>query len=195
MSSPAKEALTRATTALGRFGRKREGSAAVEFGLTATILASFLAGIVDLTLMSSMNREVERSSALVAALFTSCEAGTSCVTDTIDLYKDRIANTLVQYPKATVSMIQIKKVSGTMLVCSGNTTYLDADVATSAANVFEDNDEGFAVVIQVSYLTFLPFTSSLLTLTSTTVNGVTGPGKTFRSWTTAVRTSTGKVSC
>ncbi|MEA1832242.1 hypothetical protein U8607_09115 [Methylobacterium durans] len=160
----------------------REGSAIVEFALVATTLIYLVAGVIDLVAMSGINREIERASTQLAAAIASCPTGgsTSCVTDTMDLYRTRKANVLMRYPAATLSMAQINEVSGAIKVCAGNLTYLDADVQTSALSLLYDRDVGIVVMIQMDYQTIFPSVTRLFT-------GASLPH--LRGWSVAVQMS------
>ncbi|WP_156399111.1 MULTISPECIES: hypothetical protein [unclassified Methylobacterium] len=179
---------------LRSFGRETGGAVVIEFAMTATILLGLLAMVVDLSMMAGISRDVERSSTQIASLLASCPSG-DCATKTIDWYYDRKVNALVQYPQAKVTLIQAKKVGGTMLPCTGRVTFIDPSVAAKASPVFAENDEGFIVVVEVAYLAFVPYTGALMTLSTATVENVTGKGAVFTSQTSAVRTSTGSASC
>ncbi|WP_336488855.1 TadE/TadG family type IV pilus assembly protein [Methylobacterium nigriterrae] len=166
----------------------RRGGVAVEFAIVATILIAILAGLVDLVTISSINRDIERSSTQIAALLTSCTRSSdqSCLTNTINLYLNREANVLVRYDpnKVRVSIAQISEASGALRICAGNMTYLDSDVSASALNLLGDKDNAIVVLIQIDYTAL--FQSITRAFTGSAVSSL-------RGWTTAVQSSGSNV--
>ncbi|MGU3536753.1 TadE/TadG family type IV pilus assembly protein [Methylobacterium sp. A54F] len=148
----------------GRLGACRRGAAAVEFALLAALLLLLLAGLIDLVGLSGKGRELERASTEIANAIAQCKdtSDGSCVTNTIGLYKNRVANALVLLPAdATLSMVQIAKVGGLLRICAGNATYLDPEVAASANTLLADQDSAIVVLLQASHTAMLPALSRL----------------------------------
>lgn len=161
----------------------------VEFAVLSIILLMFAAAGVDFANISGYNREIERSTTQIAAAITSCPAAkpgenSSCTRDTITQYMDRKANALIRFPAMQVSIIQITKTSGAIRVCSGNGTYLDADIKARALAVLDDKDAAIVVVMSMNYLSFLPVLTSLY---------IGGPAKVLRGFTIAVQAGNAQV--
>lgn len=173
---------------LARWGADRRGAIAVEFAFVATILIGCLAALMDLISISSINRDIERSSTQVANLITSCARSTdqSCVSSTMNAYIARQANGLVRYPAAgvKVSIAQISEAGGALKICAGNMTYLESDVSTSALALLADKDNAIIVIISIDYTPLFPVLTTLFTGSAS---------RTLRGWTTAVQSSGANV--
>ncbi len=162
----------------------RRGGLTVEFAFIATILIAALAGLMDLITMSSMNRDIERSSTQVANVITSCSRSSdqSCVTKTINSYLSRRVNSLVRYSASSVSVsiAQVSKAGTDLRICVGNMTYLETDVAASVQALLADKDNAIVVIISIAYSPIFPVLTKAFT-------GSTG--RTMRGWSTAVQSS------
>ncbi|MFE1600898.1 hypothetical protein [Methylobacterium sp. ID0610] len=165
----------------------------MEFALLATILIALSAAGVDLINLTTLTREIERSTTQLAAAITSCPASStpgyaSCTTDTIKQLTDRKTNALVTLIRLLrdptnqpqLSIIQVNKVNGAIRVCAGTATYLDADINTSALQILGDKDVAIVVLITGTYVPYVGFMSKLFTGTETSA---------LRGYTVAVQVS------
>lgn len=173
---------------IDRFRRSARASVAVEFALLATILLMLFAGLVDFIQISTITRDIERSSTQIGSLIASCSRSSdqSCTTNTMNAYMARQANTLVRYSQnqPTVSMAQISESNNAIKICAGNMTYLESDVSSGALALMSDKDNAIVVVIQIKYVALFPLISRLFTGTT---------GTTLRGWTTTVHSSGSSV--
>ncbi len=141
---------------LDRFLRSRRGTASVEFAIVGSLALLMFAGTHDIVFMVNTKRDVDRASVVIARAMSTCQSS-SCMSDLIDAYITRRANTLVRYPKATIDMYMIQKSNGSVKVCSGTrTTMTESDLLASAGSILRDGDIGAAVVITSTYTSVLP---------------------------------------
>ncbi len=141
---------------LDRFLRSRRGTASVEFAIVGSLALLMFAGTHDIVFMVNTKRDVDRASVVIARAMSTCQSS-SCMSDLIDAYITRRANTLVRYPKATIDMYMIQKSNGSVKVCSGTrTTMTESDLLASAGSIMRDGDIGAAVVITSTYTSVLP---------------------------------------
>ncbi|GJE59860.1 TadE/TadG family type IV pilus assembly protein [Methylobacterium trifolii] len=172
------------------FARDAGGGAIVEFAFLATILLACTAGAVDVISISGFNREIERTTKQVAGLVTSCPSSAtagygSCITDTIQQYTARKANTLIRYPTMALSIVQVNEISGAIRVCTGTATYLESDVQTKALAVLSEKDLAVVVVMSMTYTPLFSAISQIFTGSTTS---------TLRGYTIAVQASN-TVAC
>lgn len=179
----------RGPAVVARFRRSERASVAVEFALLATTLLLLFAGLIDFIQISTITRDIERTSTQIGSLIASCSrlSDQSCTTNTMNAYMARQANTLVRYSQnqPTVSMAQISESNNALKICVGNMTYLESDVSSSALTLMSDKDNAIVVVIQIKYVALFPLISRLFTGTT---------GTTLRGWTTTVYSS-GSSTC
>lgn len=116
----------------------------------------FLAGSIDLVFLVSAGRDLERSSAQIAAMLTTGCNDSECTRARITEYRDRKDNALVLYPNATVRMVTVTKRNNAISVCSGYTTYIDSATQTLALAVLDNDDSAVAVTLELDYVPFLP---------------------------------------
>lgn len=173
---------------VARFRRSGRGSVAVEFALLTTSLLTLFAGLVDFIQISTITRDIERSSTQIGSLIASCSRSSdqSCTTNTMNAYIARQDNALVRYSqnRPTISMAQVSESNGALKICAGNMTYLESDVSASALALMADKDNAIVVVIQIQYVALFPVISRLYTgIASSTIKG----------WTTTVHSSGSNV--
>ncbi|KTS28746.1 hypothetical protein NS228_07935 [Methylobacterium indicum] len=141
---------------LDTFLRSVRGTASVEFAVISSLALLMFMGTHDIVFMVNTKRDVNRASVVIARAMSTCSSS-SCMSDLIDAYIKRRANTFVRYPGATIDMYMIQRSGGTVKVCSGTrTTLTDADVIASAGNIMRDGDIGAAVIISSTYTSVLP---------------------------------------
>jgi Flp pilus assembly protein TadG len=178
----------RGLAAIDRFRRGEGASSAVEFSLLATTLLLLFAGLIDFIQISTITRDIERTSTQIGNLIASCARSSdqSCTTNTMNAYMARQANTLIRYSQnqPTVSMAQISESNNALKICAGNMTYLESDVSSSALALMSDKDNAIVVVIQIKYVAMFPLISRMYTGTT---------GTTIRGWTTTVHSSGSSV--
>ncbi|BAQ45349.1 Flp pilus assembly protein TadG [Methylobacterium aquaticum] len=138
------------------FVRGSRGTASVEFAVISSLALLMFMGTHDIVFMVNTKRDVDRASVVIARAMSTCQ-NSSCMSDMIDAYIKRRANTFVRYPSATIDMFMLQKNGGSVKVCSGTRTALtDADVLASAGNIMRDGDIGAAVIISSTYNSVLP---------------------------------------
>lgn len=153
----------------------QNGSVTIEFALLMVFLLMVAAAGTDLANISSLNREIERSTTQIAAAIASCPiAQQGCVQQTRTDYLARQANTLIRFSSVQLTIMQVVKNADAIRVCVGNGTYLDSDIMANARSVLDDGNLGVVVVISTTYLPFLPvFTKLFIGGTSTNLSGHT----------------------
>ncbi|KMO37652.1 TadE/TadG family type IV pilus assembly protein [Methylobacterium aquaticum] len=139
-----------------RLLRANRGTASVEFAMISSVLLLMFIGTQDIVFMVNMKRDVDRASVVIARAMSTCQ-NSSCMSDFIDSYITRRANTLVRYQRATIDMYMLQKSGGSIRVCSGTKTAMtDTDVLSSAGTIMRDGDIGAAVIITSTYSSVLP---------------------------------------
>jgi Flp pilus assembly protein TadG len=151
----------------------QNGSVTIEFALLMVFLLMVAAAGVDLSNISGLTREIERSATQIATAIVSCPSGRNrCMSDFMEDYRTRKANVLIRFSSSELTIMQINKIAGGIRVCAGNGTYLDSDIMTNAKTVLGDSDVAIVVVISTTYLPFLPvFTKLFIGGASTTLTG------------------------
>ncbi|GJE77348.1 TadE/TadG family type IV pilus assembly protein [Methylorubrum suomiense] len=151
----------------------QNGSVTIEFAFLMVLLMMIAAAGFDLSNISGLNREIERSTTQIATAIVSCPSGRDgCVKDFMKDYRARKANVLIRFSSLELTIMQINKIDGGIRVCAGNGTYLDSEIMTSAKSVLGDGDIAIVVIISTTYLPFLPvFTKLFIGGTSTSLTG------------------------
>ncbi|GJD95226.1 TadE/TadG family type IV pilus assembly protein [Methylobacterium iners] len=160
-------------TAVRSFFREDRGTAAVEFGLIATVLAAILGGIIDLSFMIGANRDAERASALIVKTLASCpprttansgftHQGSDCVTQTMRLYTDgnngRFKNIVLGLPNADLKLLYFTRVGTEIETCFGVDFVEDLgpNVKPTVLSVTRDDDTGVVARIVSNYTPLMP---------------------------------------
>lgn len=173
--------VLRAPGIVPAFARDRDGGLAVEFAFVSIILIVIMGGIVDVMAMSSISRDIERSSTRIGEVLISCSRSldSKCQINTLQALIDRPRNVLVRVTEASMSIAQVAKVGGAFRVCSGNMTFVASDVAASAGKVLAEGDTAIIVLLTGTYRPLLPI-GRLYGGSAT---------KQFRNWTTSIQAS------
>ena len=155
------------SVSLRGFARAEGGIVAVEFAFIVAILFFLAAGIVDLYMVSSYNRDMQRNSAQLAKVIAGCTGSssvtyTNCTVGVIQDYTNRKSNMMVRTPSVQLQILQINKVNSQIRVCAGTSTALQSDVNAKALTLLDDKDVAIVVIMNYRYVPVFPQISGTL---------------------------------